>query len=105
MTNEERELYDRLENGEFDGMVGDLFENNYGSTFYTMIKDGKITRYKQTASKRFFNGEENESYGGTTKIVRQWETAEEIISFLQKFGWLIVDAAVNAYSAKFKGKK
>lgn len=105
MTNEEQNLYNRLENGELDGMVGDLWENNYGATFYTMIKDGKITRYKQSPAKKFFNGEENESYGGSTKVVQQWETAEEILSFFQKFGWLMVDAAVNAYSAKFKGKK
>jgi hypothetical protein len=105
MTNEEQALYDRVKSGELDGMVGDLWENNYGSTFYTLIKDGQIARYKQTSSGRFFNGKENESYGGKTKIVEQWNTIEEILSFLQKYGWLIADAAVNAYSAKFKGKK
>lgn len=105
MTNEEQALYDRVKSGEFDGMVGDLWENNHGSTFYTLIKDGKIARYKQTSTGRFFNGKENESYGGKTKIVEQWNTVEEILAFLQKYGWLIADAAVNAYSAKFKGKK
>lgn len=105
MTNEEQSLYDRLKDGEFDGMVGDLWENNYGSVFCTMIENGKITRYKQTSGGRFFNGKENESYGGKTKIVEQWDTVEEILHFLQKYGWLLVDAAANAYSAKFKGKK
>lgn len=104
MTNEEQALYDRLKSGEFDGMVGDIWESKSGSTFCTMIEDGKITRYKQGPGGKFFDGKENESYSGKTSIIQQWKTVEEVLYFFRKFGWLIVDAAMNAYSAKFKGK-
>lgn len=105
MTNEEQALYDRVKSGELDGIVGNFFQNNYGSIFCTMIENGHIVRYKQGPGGRFFNGKENESYNGKTKIVQEWNTAEEILGFLQKYGWLLLDAAANAYSAKFKGKK
>lgn len=53
----------------------------------------------------FFNGKENERYEGVLHTLAKWMTDEERLDFLRKFGWLIHDAAVNAYSAKFKPKK
>lgn len=105
MTNEERNLIKRFKSGEFNGIVGDLFGTNGGSTVWTEIKDGKATRYKEGPSKRFFNGEENERIGGTLHVLAEWATDAQILEFLQKFGWLLADAAANAYSAKFKPKK
>ena len=48
---------------------------------------------------------ENERYEGVLHTLAKWMTDEERLDFLRKFGWLIHDAAVNAYSAKFKPKK
>ena len=51
------------------------------------------------------NRKENERYEGVLHTLAKWMTDEERLDFLRKFGWLIHDAAVNAYSAKFKPKK
>lgn len=48
---------------------------------------------------------ENERYEGVLHTMAKWVTDEERLEFLRKFGWLMKDAAVNAYSAKFKPKK
>lgn len=105
MTSEERNLIDRFKNGEFNGIVGDFFGTNGGSTVWTEIRDGKATRYKEGPSKRFFNGKENERTGGALHVLAEWATDAQILEFLQKFGWLLTDKAANAYSAKFKPKK
>ena len=105
MTNEEKNLIGRLDTGELDGIVGDLFSTNGGSTVWTMIKNGMPVRYKQGPGGRFFNGKENERYEGVLHIVAKWVTDEERLEFLRKFGWLMKDATVNAYRAKFKPKK
>ena len=100
MTSEERELLKRMDAGELDGMVGDMFQTDGGSTVWTIIK-----RFKQGPGGKFFNGKENERHEGVLHTLAKWMTDEERLDFLRKFGWLIHDAAVNAYSAKFKPKK
>lgn len=105
MTSEERNLIERFKNGAFNGVVGDLFGTNGGSTVWTEIRDGKATRYKEGPGKRFFNGKENERSGGALNVLAEWATDAQILEFLQKFGWLLADAATNAYSAKFKPNK
>ena len=71
----------------------------------TIIKNGIPVRFKQGPGGKFFNGKENERYEGVLHTLAKWMTDEERLDFLRKFGWLIHDAAVNAYSAKFKPKK
>ena len=105
MTNEERNLIDRLNAGELDGIVGDLLGTSGGSTVWTTIKNGMPVRFKKGPGGRFFNGKENERYEGVLHTMAKWVTDEERLEFLRKFGWLMKDAAVNAYSAKFKPKK
>ena len=105
MTSEERELLKRMDAGELDGMVGDMFQTDGGSTVWTIIKNGIPVRFKQGPGGKFFNGKKNERYEGALHTLAKWMTDEERLDFLRKFGWLIHDAAVNAYSAKFKPKK
>lgn len=105
MTSEERELLKRMDAGELDGMVGDMFQTDGGSTVWTIIKNGIPVRFKQGPGGKFFNGKENERYEGVLHTLAKWMTDGERLDFLRKFGWLIHDAAVNAYSAKFKPKK
>ena len=45
MTNEERNLIDRLNAGELDGIVGDLLGTSGGSTVWTTIKNGMPVRF------------------------------------------------------------
>ena len=98
MTSEERELLKRMDAGELDGMVGDMFQTDGGSTVWTIIKNGIPVRFKQGPGGKFFNGKENERYEGVLHTLAKWMTDEERLDFLRKFGWLIHDAAVNAYS-------
>lgn len=41
MTSEERELLKRMDAGELDGMVGDMFQTDGGSTVWTIIESTK----------------------------------------------------------------
>ena len=102
-TTEEKRLLARLANGDFDGRVGDDFvTGSYKKVYYyKYIKDGVPVSVREGESTRSFNGKENErSPGKKTKEV--FETDEQKLEFLQRFGWLIHDREVQAYSAKFK---
>ena len=102
-THEEQHLLDKLASGLLDGMVGDEREyRGYKSVFCgKYIKDGIPVSYRQGESERFFNGKENERIPGKREEER-FETDDEKLFFLQKYGWLIDDDEVRAYSAKFK---
>ncbi len=102
-THEEQHLLDKLASGLLDGMVGDEREyRGYKSVFCgKYIKDGILVSYRQGESERFFNGKENERIPGKREEER-FETDDEKLFFLQKYGWLIDDDEVRAYSAKFK---
>ena len=61
--------------------------------------------FKQGPSRKFFNGKENERIEGVLHTLQEWSTDTEKLEFLRKFGWLMNDADVKKYSAKFKPKK
>lgn len=105
MTNEEKGLLEKLASGALDGFVGDDLVTEGKSTVWKAIKNGVPTKFKQGPSKRIFYGKENERIEGVLHILQEWTTDEEKLDFLRKFGWLMKDAAVRAYSAKFKPKK
>ena len=106
MNKEERNLLDKLASGLLDGMVGDEREYRGYKSVYCgkYIKDGIPISYRQGASERFFNGRENERIPGKREEER-YDTDEQKIEFLQRYGWLIDDEEVRTYSAKFKPKK
>lgn len=103
MTVEEKNLLGKLTSGALDGFVGNSIKAGK-STVWHAIKNGVPVMYKQGPSKRFFNGKENELIEGVLHTMKTWVTDEEKLQFLQKFGWLMKDADVSAYSAKFKNK-
>ena len=41
-------------------------------------------------------------YISLLNIIAEFSTTPEILSFFQKFGWLMQDKEANIYSAKFK---
>lgn len=61
--------------------------------------------FKQGPGSKFFNGKENEHIEGVLHTLQEWVTDEQKLEFLRKFGWLMKDEAVKAYSAKFKPGK
>lgn len=103
-TQEESKLLSRMANGAFDGLIGRDLTTTGGSTVSRVIKNGVPSLIKQGPGKRFFNGKENEIIGGVLHILDEWKTDQRKLEFLQKYGWLIKDAAAQAYSAKFKLK-
>ena len=106
MTNEEQLLLAKLDSGKLDGMVGDEREYRGYSSVYCgkYIKSGIPIMYRQGQSTRFFNGRENERSPGKREE-EHFDTPERKLQFLQRYGWLMDDPDVRAYSAKFKPSK
>jgi len=88
--------------GALDGRIGRDLITDGGSMVWTSIKNGLIRQYKQGPSSKFFNNKENVRVEGVLHLLKERKTEEEILSFLQKFGWLIDDLDVKVYSANFK---
>jgi len=104
-TSEEKNLLKKLLSGALDGRVGRDLTTDGGSTIFTSIVNGKPARYKDGPSTKFFNGKENERIPGKRLLLEVWDTDDQKLSFLQKFGWLLNDEDAKNYSAKFKPKK
>ena len=105
LTTEEKKLLEKLNKGLLDGIVGDFLPTGRGSSVWMTIKNGIPQQLKQGPTKKFFNGKENEIIEGALHTLKTWATDEEKIQFIRKFGWLMKDAAAQAYSAKFKPTK
>lgn len=102
----EKIVLEKLNKGLLDGIVGnDFVTGDYAKvTFRKIIKDGIPQILRFGADSKFFNNKENVRVPGN-KSVQLLETVAEQLSFLQKYGWLIDDPDVKAYSALFKPKK
>jgi hypothetical protein len=105
-TNEEKNLLGKLASGSLDGMVGnERVYSGYQDVYCgKYIKEGEPVSYRQGESTRFFNGEENERIPGK-RTENHYDTDDRKLEFLQRYGWLIDDEEVRAYSAKFKPNK
>jgi len=103
MTAEERNLLAKMESGDLDRIVGDEREyRGYRSVYCgKFIKDGIPVSYRQGQSERFFNGRENERIPGKREE-EHFDTADRKLEFLQRYGWLMDDPDIRAYSAKYK---
>ena len=102
-TKEEINLLAMLASGILDGMVGDErvysgYKNVYCGKY---IKNGIPVAYREGESTRFFNGKENERIPGK-RVEELYDTDARKLSFLQRYGWLLSNPEVRAYSAKFK---
>ena len=105
MTNKEQHIVDIITSGKYDGMIGNLWESSSGKIYWTMLQGGKIVQFVAGATTRFFNGKENETYGNGARPNNIWETAEDIIKWVQKCGFLIPNKEVNDYYDECKKKK
>ncbi len=102
-THEELNLLQKLASGVLDGMVGrEKVHSGYKNVYYgKYIKDGEPVSYREGESSRFFNGKENERISGK-RDEDHYDTDDRKLEFLQRYGWLMDDEDVRAYSAKFK---
>lgn len=102
ITKEERILLKNLANGMYDGVVGRDLITTGGSTIWKEINNGIPIMFKQGPDRKFFDGKENIRCEGVLHTLQQWITDEQKVEFLRKFGFLMKDAAVKTYSAKYK---
>lgn len=102
-TPEENRLLERMARGEFDGPVGSDFVTGTFKKVYhwKLIKDGVPVFIRQGESTRTFGGKEWETASGK-RTEQRYETDEQKLEFLKRFGWLIPDKEAKDYSAKFK---
>lgn len=105
LSREEINLLKKLKDGLLDGLVGDELTTTGGSLVWKEIRDGIPRQLKEGPGRRFFNGQENVTIDGVRHVLDEWITDEQRLAFLQKFGFLMKDADVRAYSAKFKPKR
>lgn len=105
-TDEENNLLQKLASGTLDGMVGDEREyRGYRSVYCgKYIKNGEPVSYRQGEGSRFFNGKENEWIPGKREE-EHFGTDDRKLEFLQRYGWLMDDEDVKAYSARYKPSK
>lgn len=103
MTKEEKHLLEKLASGALDGCVGDdMVYRGYKNVYCgKYIKGGVPVSYREGESTKFFDGKENIRTPGKRTETR-YETDEDKLYFLQKYGWLIWDDDARKYSAKFK---
>lgn len=102
-THEELNLLKKLASGVLDGMVGreKVYSGHKNVYCGKYIKDGEPISYREGESNRFFNGKENERISGK-RDEYHYDTDDRKLEFLQRYGWLMDDEDVRAYSAKFK---
>ncbi len=100
MTDEERNLLNKMQKGKLDGLVGNYSEMN-GVGAWKEIKNGEPIAYRQGKGSKYFDGEENVRIPG--KITEtHYDTDAKKLGFLQQYGFLMKDKDAKAYSAKFK---
>lgn len=102
----EKTVLNKLNNGLLDGVVGDDFitGDHAKVTIRQIIEHGVPQTLRFGPGSKYFDNKETVRVAGnvTRKI---FESVAEKLLFLQKFGWLIDDPDVKAYSALFKPKK
>nr|WP_024835457.1 hypothetical protein [Clostridium sp. 12(A)] len=102
----EKVILEKLSKGLLDGMIGNEFITGDHAKvgFQKIIKDGIPQIIRRGADSKFFNNKENVRVAG--KVVKElFDTSAKKLLFLQKYGWLMNDVDVKAYSALFKPKK
>ena len=102
-TKEERNLLQKLKDGELDGRVGDTLEyGDHKKVYYDkFIKDGIPTVRRTGEGYKFFDGKENTRVPGNVEDT-PYENDSDKLEFLQRYGWLIDDQDAKEYSKKYK---
>ena len=88
LSDQEKELLERLENSKFDNQVGDELTTSGVSTVWFEIEDGIPKQYKEVPS--------------VFHTLEEWTSDLEKIQFLRKYGWLIDDKDAQDYSAEYR---
>ena len=105
MTNEEKTLLKKMNEGGLDGFVGNELITTGGTSICKVIKNGVPIMFKEGPGQRIFNNKENYHKEGVRHILREWTSDNQKLEFLRKYGWLMADGDVKVYSAKFKSNR
>lgn len=102
----EKIVLEKLSKGLLDGVVGkDYHTGGYSTvTFRKIIKDGVPQIIRMGADSKYFDNKESVKVVGK-QTVQLIESVADKLEFLRKYGWLMDDPDVKAYSAFFKPKK
>ena len=101
----EKVILEKLAKGLLDGVVGNDWETGgYAKvTFRKIIKDGLPQILRFSPDGKYFDNKETVKFAG--KVTAEvFETVAQKLFFFKKYGWLMDDPDVRAYSALFKGK-
>jgi len=106
LSSEEIRLLQLLEDGTLDGDVGDF-------RVYRRFRSVLCGRYILNGIPVFFQegklpkavSSKDEDEGQVLREEVRYDTIEGKLEFLQKYGWLIENEEVRAYSARYKPKK
>lgn len=102
----ENVILEKLHKGLLDGVVGNDFVTGGRAkvTYRKIIEDGVPMILRFGADRKYFDNRENVRIAG--KITSEvFNTSQEKLYFLRKYGWLMEDSDVIAYSALYKPKK
>lgn len=105
-TADEKHLLEKLKSGSLDGFVGSkqIFSIYKQVCCGKYIKRGEPVSYREGSATRFFNNRVSELIPGNRKE-KHFDTDERKLEFLQRYGFLIDDKEVKAYSAMYKPQK
>lgn len=97
MNKHEKRLLYKLANGKFNGQVGTEVVLHKKICYGTRIEDGNPVLYQRAESMICLNDIEikDTSCSGRSKT---FETDEDKLRFLQRYGWLIEDDDVKEFS-------
>lgn len=104
MTNEERDLLNRMNTGAYDGVVGSIRATKFGYAVWNEIKDGIAFRYRQRIGGVPSKDNPNKLCQDSLYVEEFWDRDERRLEFLRNNGAFINDSAVKAYSAKYHDK-
>ncbi len=98
---EEKKLLEKLALGSLDGMVGDEREyREYHSVYCGKIIQGGIPiSYRQEKPTGEYEA------GRDERLEEVFDTEEQKLEFLRRYGWLMEDPDVRAYSARYKSNR
>lgn len=105
ITELENIIIEKLNKGLLDGPVGPDF-NTGGHAIVTIRKfivDGIPQIIRFGADRKYFDNKETIKIAGQ-KTVQLFESVADKLQFFQKYGFLLNDSDVKAYSALFKPK-
>ena len=102
-TPEEQNLLNKLADGSLDGMVGDEREYREYHSIYCgkTIRNGTPIIYRQSQPTQTADTSGNKN-GISQRSEKVYATDEQKRLFLQRYGWLMEDEQVRAYSALYK---